>query len=191
MASKADRLKQKALSVVDTVQTLSSSTDSSNSCTITVKVGERDKKWWWFLGGGGHLVKALQDALFCLCARIALAGKRKPTFWEATPTLPLPCQRSTSCCFRLRIPTLRRPQTSSVNRKPWPYERVNGRTSLGLLNCVSLVDVIVVWTDLCYPLCPWQWSLLPVVARQDWHIEPGMWWQKKLRPAVLHAASRR
>lgn len=48
MASKADRLKQKALSVVDTVQTLSSSTDSSNSCTITVKVGERD--WWcWFL----------------------------------------------------------------------------------------------------------------------------------------------
>ncbi|CBN79560.1 conserved unknown protein [Ectocarpus siliculosus] len=37
MASKADRLKQKALSVVDTVQTLSSSTDSSNSCTITVK----------------------------------------------------------------------------------------------------------------------------------------------------------
>lgn len=39
MASKADRLKQKALSVVDTVQTLSSSTDSSNSCTITVKVG--------------------------------------------------------------------------------------------------------------------------------------------------------
>ncbi|CAN0169949.1 unnamed protein product, partial [Ectocarpus fasciculatus] len=37
MTSKADRLKQKALSVVDTVQTLSSSTDSSNSCTITVK----------------------------------------------------------------------------------------------------------------------------------------------------------
>lgn len=38
MASKADKLRQKALSVVDTVQTLSS-TNSSNSCTITVKVG--------------------------------------------------------------------------------------------------------------------------------------------------------
>ncbi|CAN0050526.1 unnamed protein product, partial [Pylaiella littoralis] len=36
MASKAGRLKQKALSVVDTVQTLSSH-NSSNSCTITVK----------------------------------------------------------------------------------------------------------------------------------------------------------
>lgn len=37
MASKAGRLRQKALSVVDTVQTLSSH-NSSNSCTITVKV---------------------------------------------------------------------------------------------------------------------------------------------------------
>lgn len=40
MASKAGRLKQKALSVVDTVQTLSSH-NSSNSCTITVKVSGR------------------------------------------------------------------------------------------------------------------------------------------------------